>query len=250
MNRPQLKPLTPPPGRAVRSLHAEAVEEIARWVLGGSLQPGDILPNELEIGERLNVSRTVVREAVRTLVAKGMLQVRRKTGTVVLPETDWSMFDPDVLAWRFRHQLDARLVEDLFSFRSGIEIFAAELCAANPAFDAMALMRSCEAMQAALEGRGDWIEADLTFHRLLLEGSGNQFLFYLTPMLENLFDALFTPDVLEEENMRATLPRHREVAAAIADRDTDKVRQAMRRLIDEARQDVMRKIPTSGGARK
>ena len=69
----------------IRSLHHEAVEAIAKWLMIGRYRVGTILPNETEIGDELGISRTVVREAVRTLVAKGMLQVRRKTGTIVRP---------------------------------------------------------------------------------------------------------------------------------------------------------------------
>lgn len=235
---------SPPGSRSVRSLHRDVVEAIGGWIVTGRFKQGDLLPNELDIGTDLNVSRTVVREAVRTLVAKGMLQVRRKTGTVVLPEAEWSIFDPDVLEWRFR-RLDAAFVEDLFRFRAGIETFASELCARNPRFDDAGLSACCDRMEAALAGAGDWFEADLSFHRMLLEGADNRFVLHLRKMIENVFDALLSPDVLIEENMRATLPRHRDVAAAIAARDPDGARAAMQRLVSEARDDVLRKISST-----
>ena len=233
--------------RSQRSLHAEVVEAIARWLIEGRHGEGDVLPNELEIGEELGVSRTVVREAVRTLVAKGMLQVRRKTGTVVLAESEWSMFDGDVLAWRFRYKLDEPFVNDLFRFRAGMETFAAEVCAANPDFDAPALIDCCDRMERALAGEGDWFEADLAFHRMLLDGSGNRFLQHLTSMLENLFDALLSPEVLVAENMRLTLPRHRAVAHAIAAKDPEAAAETMRLLVAEAREDVLRRISSDLG---
>lgn len=234
--------------QSVRSLHREVVEAIGGWLVTGRFKEGEALPNELDIAADFNVSRTVVREAVRTLVAKGMLQVRRKTGTVVLPEAEWSIFDPDVLGWRFK-QLDTAFVEDLFRFRAGIETFAAELCARNPDFDGAGLAACCDRMEKALAGEGDWFEADLSFHRRLLEGAGNRFVLHLRRMIENLFDALLSPDVLIEENMRATLPRHREVAAAIAAHDPEGARAAMQRLVSEARDDVLRKISSNWDAR-
>ena len=228
--------------RAVRSLHGDAVEAIASWVLSGRLGEGAVLPNEQEIGETLVVSRTVVREAVRTLVAKGMLKVRRKTGTVVQPQSEWSLFDPEVLAWRFRYRLRTDFIEDLFRFRSGIETFAAEICAANPDFDSVPLQDCCRRMEMALNGEGDWFEADLSFHRLLLEGTGNQFILGLVPLLDGLFGALLSPEILIEENMRATLPRHRDVADAIAAHDPVATRVAMLRLVAEGREDMLRMI--------
>ena len=236
--------------RRVRSLHAEVVEVIASWLIGERFRGGDILPNEMEICAELGVSRTVVREAVRTLVAKGMLQVRRKTGTVVLAEDEWSIYDAEVLAWRFRYGASVKFVEDLFRFRAGMETFAAEVCAANPDFDVGFLGKCCDAMEAALHGEGDWFEADLSFHRHLLAGAGNTFLSHLTPILENLFSALLSPEVLIEENMRLTLPRHRDVVTAIAKRDPAEARSAMLRLVAEAREDVLREVADKSGVRK
>ena len=228
--------------RVVRSLHSEVVEEIARWLITGQVAEGEVIPNEQDICDRLGVSRTVVREAVRTLVAKGMLQVRRRHGTVALGEDDWSIFDTELLAWRFRHGVSTAFLEDLFRFRAGMETFAAELCATSPTFDAAELHEACNAMERALAGQGDWFEADLRFHRLLLAGAGNRFLGHLVPMLENLFDALLSPEVLIEENMRRTLPRHRAVVAAIEIGDVVQVRQAMQLLVGEARDDTLRRI--------
>lgn len=242
-------PNTEKQARVVRSLHREVVETIAGWILSGRLGEGDVLPNELQIGDELAVSRTVVREAVRTLVAKGMLRVRRKSGTVVLPQSNWSLFDPDVLAWRFRYHIDATFVEDLFRFRAGMETFAAEVCASKPDYDPAPLAACCDRMAAALEGRDNWFDADLAFHRLLLEGTGNQFILRLVPLLEGLFGGLFSPEILLLENMRATLPRHRDVVAAIAAHDPAAARATMLRLVAEARDDIFRKISETGERR-
>ncbi|WP_316858688.1 FCD domain-containing protein [uncultured Cohaesibacter sp.] len=235
--------------RPARSLHSEVVEEIARWLIEGHLVAGDLLPNEVEIVERLGVSRTIVREAVRTMVAKGMLQVRRRNGTVVLGEDQWSMFDRELLAWRFRYGVSEDFLEELFRFRAGVETMAAEFCASTPGYDATPLLECCDAMALALQGKGDWFAADLNFHCLLLTGAGNRFLAHLTPMLENLFDALFSPDVLVEDNMRRTLPRHRAVAEAIAAGDPAAARERMLLLVGEARDDTLQRIDLLRGDR-
>ncbi|WP_404426110.1 FadR/GntR family transcriptional regulator [Thalassospira australica] len=228
----------------VRSLHQEAVEAIAKWLTSGRYPVGTILPNEAEIGDELGISRTVVREAVRTLVAKGMLQVRRKTGTIVRPLSDWSLFDPEVLAWRFRYSRDPLFVEDMARFRAAIETIAVEICASNPDFDAGVLYDCCDAMEAALEGRGDWFAPDLAFHRHLLEGTGNQFILHMLPMLDNFFDAMLSPEVLLPENMRITLPYHRAIADAIAAGDPVRSRKEMLQLVQKGREDILARLET------
>lgn len=229
----------------VKSLHRDAVEAIAKWLMIGRYPVGAVLPTETEIGEELEISRTVVREAVRTLVAKGMLQVRRKTGTIVLPVSDWSLFDPEVLAWRFRYSRDATFVDDMTRFRAAIETIAVEICAARPDFDASVLHDCCDEMAAALEGRGDWFAADLAFHRHILRGTDNQFILHMQPMLDNFFDAMLSPEVLRPENMRITLPYHRAIADAIAAGDPVRSRHEMLQLVHKGREDILSRIETS-----
>jgi DNA-binding FadR family transcriptional regulator len=226
----------------IRSLHQEAVEAIAKWLISGRYPVATILPNEAEIGDELGISRTVVREAVRTLVAKGMLQVRRKTGTIVRPLSDWSLFDPEVLAWRFRYSRDPLFVEDMARFRAAIETIAVEICAPNPDFNCKVLYDCCDAMEAALEGKGDWFAADLAFHRHLLEGTNNQFILHMQPMLDNFFDAMLSPEVLLPENMRITLPYHRAIADAIAAGDPVLSRQEMLQLVQKGREDILNRM--------
>ena len=228
----------------IRSLHHEAVEAIAKWLMIGRYRVGTILPNETEIGDELGISRTVVREAVRTPVAKGMLQVRRKTGTIVRPVSDWSLFDPEVLAWRFRYNRDQTFVDDMASFRAAIETIAVEICATSPDFDCSVLYDCCDAMEAALNGDGDWFVADHAFHRHILQGTGNQFILHMQPMLDNFFDAMLSPEVLLPENMRITLPYHRAIADAIAARDPARSRQEMLQLVQKGREDILKRIET------
>ena len=228
----------------MRSLHQDAVETIAKWLMIGRYPVGDILPNEAEIGDELGISRTVVREAVRTLVAKGMLHVRRKTGTIVRPLSDWSLFDPEVLAWRFRYSRDQTFVDDMARFRAAIETIAVEICASNPDFDCTVLYDCCDAMEAALNGKGDWFVADHAFHRHILQGTGNQFILHMQPMLDNFFDAILSPEVLLPENMRITLPYHRAIADAIAAGDPARSRQEMLHLIEKGREDILSRIET------
>jgi DNA-binding FadR family transcriptional regulator len=85
-----------------RGLHGRVIRELGLRIVGGALPPGSSLPNEDELGAELGVSRTVVREAVKVLLAKGLVEVRPRTGTRVRPRRSWHLLDPDVVAWQFQ----------------------------------------------------------------------------------------------------------------------------------------------------
>src|SRR5512139_332648 len=105
------------------------VDQIASWVFSGRYGPGDTLPIEPAIGEELAVSRTVVREALKTLGAKGLVVCGPRRGTRVRPRSAWNHFDPDVVNWRLEAGVDETFVRDLFELRLAIEPAAARLAA-------------------------------------------------------------------------------------------------------------------------
>src|SRR3954469_676249 len=96
-----------------RGLHGEIVHEIGLRILRGDLRPGDVLPGEEELGGELGVSRTVLREAIKVLAAKRLVESRPKTGTRVLPRGEWNLIDPDVLAWRLEADPDEQFFADV-----------------------------------------------------------------------------------------------------------------------------------------
>lgn len=231
---------------AARTRHQETVEQIAGWILGGRYDGGDMLPTEEEIGGELGVSRTVVREAMRTLAAKGMVTVRRRHGTRVRPVDDWSLFDPQVVVWRLSSGLTREFINELVRFRLGIEPFAASLAAENPDFPAEALAAAFERMEAAaVHGIGDYHRADLEFHQTILMGADNQFLRQLVPLVANALQVSFTLSVTGMASARSSLPLHRAVAAAICAHDPFGARAALTILIEAAHEDILRSLPES-----
>src|SRR5438034_2683712 len=129
-----------------QSLHGRIVHAIGRRILSGDLRPGDLLPAEPDLG----ASRTVVREAVKVLAAKGLVESRPKTGTRVRPRDAWNLLDPDVLTWQQDGAAASEeLLRKLTEVRRIIEPAAAELAAARAdAADIAALERALEAMEA------------------------------------------------------------------------------------------------------
>jgi GntR family transcriptional regulator, galactonate operon transcriptional repressor len=223
----------------LRTRHQDAVDVIAGWIVSGRYGPGDVLPNEGDIGAALRVSRTVVREAMRTLVAKGMVSVRRRHGTQVRELDEWSLFDPQVVAWRLERGLTRDFAEDLVRFRLGIEPYAAGLAARNMRFPVAELEDAFARMAEAVEGRGDYHEADLDFHKTIIMGSNNQFLRQLVPLMANALRVSISLSVLSMDTARASLPMHRAVADGILNHDPDGASRALARLIESAREDIL-----------
>ena len=114
-----------------RGLHGEVVHTIGLQIVGGTIQPGDPLPPEDELTSNLAVSRTVLREAVRVLAAKGLVEAKPKIGTRVRARSDWNILDPDVLSWRAETTNDRKLYEDTTEVRLAIEPLAARLAASR-----------------------------------------------------------------------------------------------------------------------
>ncbi len=211
--------------------------------MAGRFAADAVLPTEDEIGRELRVSRTVVREVMRTLVAKGMVSVRRHHGTRVLPVDSWSLFDPQVIAWRVSTGPSRAFVEDLVRFRLGIEPYAAELAAANPNFPDEVLEDAYARMAAGVEGKGNYLEADLDFHKTITLGSNNQFLRQLIPLLSNALRSSFRLSITSIDVARESLPLHRAVADAIIARTPDAARATLMKLIESAHEDILRVLP-------
>src|SRR5437868_5453416 len=100
-----------------RGLHGTVVHEVGVRIIRGDLRAGEPLPNEDELGAELAVSRTVLREAIKVLAAKRLVQSRPKTGTRVLARSEWNLLDPDVLAWQFEAGLTPKFLQDTLELR-------------------------------------------------------------------------------------------------------------------------------------
>ena len=144
MSRPHIYPR--------RGLHGEVVHTIGLQIVSGQLQPGDPLPPEDELTSDLAVSRTVLREAVRVLAAKGLVLARPKIGTRVRERSDWNILDPDVLSWRAEAAHDQKLYEETTEIRLAIEPLAARLAATRATDEEVAaITEAFAAMEAGVD---------------------------------------------------------------------------------------------------
>ena len=121
-------------------IHQAIARQLGTAILMGVHKPGELFEGEIDASERLHVSRTAYREAVRILIAKGMLESRPKAGTRVLPRSRWNVLDPEMLAWMFAGEPDRDFVRDLFELRGVIEPAAAEFAARRRTDEQLAVM--------------------------------------------------------------------------------------------------------------
>ncbi len=226
----------------------EAVDRIAAWIVGGRFRPGDTLPIEPALGEELAVSRTVVREALKSLTAKGLVVTGPRVGTRVRPLADWNLFDPDVLNWRLAAGVDASFVRDLLELRLAIEPAAARLAARfADAGDIAAIRDAYERMVASVEGHGQYLVADLAFHEAVLLSTHNQFIAGMAPAFSALLDVSFRLSVKSRASARASLPVHKRLLDAIAIHNVRAAERASARLIETARADIENDIASDAG---
>lgn len=230
-----------------RGLHGAVVHEIGVRILSGELRPGDLLPAEDELTGELSVSRTVLREAIKVLAAKRLIESKPKTGTRVRPRHEWNLLDPDVLAWQLEAGPDRRFLEDTLELRRLIEPKAARL-AAERATEAQvaALEESCKQMGAAGEDMELFMQPDLRFHSLLLEASGNELLEHMVDIVGSVLRTLFTVTSRPRGELGQAAGLHAAIVEAIRAQDPEAAEQAVIELLDDTAVKVARAL---GGER-
>ena len=106
---------------AQKNLSYVLAEKLAQRILKGEYEPGTILPGEIELGEQFGVSRTAVREAVKTLTAKGMVLPRPRIGTRVMPQSNWNFLDQELLTWWMTEENFHQVIDHFLVMRICLE---------------------------------------------------------------------------------------------------------------------------------
>jgi len=227
-----------------RNLTFGMLDQLGRAIVTGRYD-NERFPTEDELTARYNVSRTVTREAVKMLTAKGLLKAKPRAGTTVQPPAAWSFFDPDVLRWLLERKFSLDLLRHFNELRTAIEPQAAALAAQagpGPAYDA--IEAGLQRMEAAERGEDDTLEADIAFHIAVLEASANPFFLQFRDMVATALrtSIRFTNRF---KGRTADVAAHRAVFTAIQTRDPAAARAAMATIIGE----VMDFIHTAVDAR-
>jgi DNA-binding FadR family transcriptional regulator len=235
---------TPAPSRAAYGyprggLHGQIVHAIGRRIVNGAIRPGELLPAD----SHLRASRTVVREAIKVLAAKGLVESRPKTGTRVRAPESWNLLDPDVLAWQQEGTPQPVFLRKLTEVRSIVEPAAAEMAAKRArAPELAALDGAFREMKAALARKPADYEAfdraDIVFHRAILQACHNDVLEQMSAMVYSALLVSFHATSRLPGRARDSLPRHRAILEAIRAHDPRRAGAAMRRLVHGTAQEI------------
>lgn len=215
-----------------RNLTYGLLDEVGRSIVVGRYD-GHAFPTEAELAKQHSVSRSVTREAVKMLTAKGLLSARPRQGTMVQPTTSWNLFDADVLRWLLERSFSVELLRQFSQLRIAIEPAAAALAArAAGAEDLARISAGYARMVEADRGHDDPLDSDIAFHIAVLSASGNPFYVQFRDVVET---ALRTSIRFTNrwKGRSASLPAHHAVLAAIEARDGAGAHAAMEAIIAE-----------------
>jgi len=223
-------------GGPVRSAHALVTRKIAMDIFRGVYPPDTVLPPENELIGEFRVSRTALREALKTLAAKGLIESKTKIGTRVLPPSFWNMFDPLVLTWRIDVGVDPDFLVRLYEIRQAVEPAAAAVAATRRTPTHLEKMREhLDRMNQPGHTRLTYAEQDLHFHQEILMASENPFMQSFTSIIEASILCAFqiSAPIDTTERQSLSIERHAEVLRAINDRDAVRASAAMSQVIVE-----------------
>lgn len=223
---------------AARNFHSFVISELGTGIVSGRYPVGSILPNDAAMMDQYSVSRTVLREALKTLEAKGLVEARPKVGTKVTPRSRWNMFDTEVLSWHFETKSDRSFVQNLFDVRRSLELPGADQAAGLRTGEHIRMMKYwAYQMDLSRDQSEAFALAELELHRLIMDASQNPFLRSACSMVElSLAVAIsasieVVPDFDRSEQIR----QHAALVAAVENADSSAARLAMAAIIDTER---------------
>lgn len=239
------------PASDIKNMHGYTLDQLGLAIVSGRYPPGGSIPPEPTLCESLGVSRTVVREAVKSLVAKGMVSTGPKVGTRVLDQARWNLFDQSVVAWHAKAGLTREFVREVHELRRIIEPAAVRLAAERAtSADITAIEAAYAGMKSAIEQGGDYVTHDLAFHQGLLRAGRNRMLTQMSDALAALLRTSFEISTAKPQGPALSLPLHRAVLDAVIARQPAKAERASLVLIDSAGDDIevvlstRRKLPS------
>lgn len=219
-----------------RASHGSVLDDLGTRIVEGQLAPGSVLTLGMLEAE-YDVSRTVVREAVRVLEAMNMLAQRRRVGVTVRPSSDWSALDTRLISWQLAGRRREQQIVVVTELRAAIEPIAARLSAQRASdVQRSEILRLADRLeQLGAEGLGDsadYLEADIAFHDLILTSSGNLMLAATRAPIGAVIEGRATHGLTPGVPVHEALHNHIQTAAAIARGDADAAEHHTRRYVD------------------
>jgi DNA-binding FadR family transcriptional regulator len=226
--------------RRSRTSHAQVVDELGRAIVAGTYPVGSILPGDLELAQRFKVSRTVLRETMKTLAAKGMIVAKARVGTRVTEKNQWNMFDSEVIAWHFDNGVTEDFLLQLYDIRLAVEPFAAGLAAERATGTDIEQLTSL-ALEMAQPGHTteSLALADLRFHLAIADAAHNPFMHTLGSLIEAALVGMFRISTPPSQNGFSNIANtHMRIVNAVVSGDVQAARKAMEAVIVEGRNHV------------
>ena len=209
---------------------------LGRQIVSGEYRPGDLIEDEQTLAERHNVSRSVLRDGVKILVGKGLLEVRRGIGTRVRDRANWALLDNDVLAWHQSAPPRREFLNQLTELRSVIEPKAARWAAERATQSDIDEILVAQTQMECEEGSvKEFVIADALFHRSILRAANNEFLEAMEGVIYSALLSSIQLTTRDQSHNAKTIASHRLVYQAIADRDPDRAEAAMIDLLNVAK---------------
>jgi DNA-binding FadR family transcriptional regulator len=223
-----------------RGLHGRVLDTLGPAITAGEYPAGSVLRTD-ELAQRFEVSRSVMREAVRVLESMHLVASRRRVGVTVLPECEWNVYDPQVIRWRLAGSERPRQLRSLTVLRSAVEPVAAGLAARHATPEQCAELTEC-ALGMVANSRGHRLEEylfhDVAFHRVILTASGNEMFARLGGVVAEVLAGRTHHDVMFEDPDPAAVTLHVRVAEAVRARDAEGAERLTREITVGALQEL------------
>jgi DNA-binding FadR family transcriptional regulator len=232
------KPTFELPDKVLTSLPTGAVKDIVellgKRIIQGTYETNAVLPREEELVDKLGVSRTVVREAVKVLCGKGLVRTARRYGSRVCPFESWNLLDPDVIRWHDpENPRTARIYAEATDLRIMFEPEAAALAAGNASREQRDIILAAAKCIHLQDGETDTIGADYTFHATILQASGNMMLAQLQNVVYAVLLFSYAAGSPSASEVKASRRNHVGVADAIVSGDSELARLRMRDMLTQ-----------------
>jgi DNA-binding FadR family transcriptional regulator len=227
-----------------RNLTYQLTHQLGAAIVQGEYAIDKGFPTEAELSQQFSISRSVTREAVKMLTAKGLIASRPRQGIRVMPSTHWNMFDADVLAWTLNARPSLALLKEFTQLRMAIEPEAAALAAANH-MDApriKAIANALARMKKADDGQDDPLAADIEFHCAILAASNNRFFFQLREFIQVALRVSIASTNQLKGVLNASYDDHKKIYDAIICGDEEAAAAAVKVLLVEVQQLINRSL--------
>lgn len=221
------------------NLHDRIVEALGTRIVAGEFSEGSTMPTEDALATQLGVSRNALREAMKVLASKGLLEIRPKTGTRILPTAEWNLLDREVLAWHAHSELRLTRAFELVEFRLIVEPRAAFLAARRATSkDLTAIADNCALLETCV-GEPELVPLrDIAFHRSIHQASHNAILNHLGSLTSSLMQIQVLMTTQAPGSFEHGLPLHRQLTEAITRREAELAEQLSRQLVQMPYQDL------------